>query len=108
MIKKSLWIGLLLVIGMSPGGFAESKASAPLSEKQRIVNRQTPINTVTDFFATLGTSGPRKAQILKERKETRRIERLLDLQRRKSPEVRQYEKRRRAINRELQRHAENE
>jgi len=70
-----------LLAALSPS-LAASKEEATLTQKQKIVNRQTLINDVTDYFATRGTSGPEKAHILKQRKEARRVERLQDLQRR--------------------------
>jgi hypothetical protein len=62
--------------------------SIPAHADYRSANRQTVLNDTTDFFATLGTSGRDKQEILKERRDLRREARLKDEERRKRAQTR--------------------
>jgi hypothetical protein len=65
----------------------------PAHADYKSANRQTVFNDTTDFFATLGTSGRDKQEVLKERRDLRREARLQDEERRKRAETRKRMKR---------------
>ena len=53
------------------------------------VDRQTPLNTITDFFATLGKSPQEVSQIKKDRRADRKQQRLKNQLRRNQAQTRQ-------------------
>jgi hypothetical protein len=78
MNKRRFWLSLFLFCAFSIPAHADYKSA----------NRQTVLNDTTDFFATLGTSGRDKQEILKERRDLRREARLQDEERRKRAQTR--------------------
>ena len=85
-MKKRLMFLTVLCVIMTSFGVSADPVLRPVNTRQ-VVTRQTPVNRVTDFFATLGKSKIEKANIQRERRETRRLDRLRDLQSRRIRET---------------------
>ena len=81
MFKKTIWIGIicLFLIGET-SAFLYAQENNGLAYQAKIVTRQTPFNDLTDSIATTGKTPMEKAQIINDRKEARRLERLRQLQ----------------------------
>jgi hypothetical protein len=77
-MKRSYFLSVLICIILAVPAYADVKTA----------NRVTPLNKTTDFFATLGKSDNDSREILKERRDNRRIIRLKEEARRRNVETR--------------------
>ena len=87
-MKKLIWCILVLILMTSAPAWTQQPSRATVPE---IVNRQTVLNNITDFFATLGKGESQKRIIVHDRKQARRLERLQSIQRAKVQRIKARE-----------------
>ncbi len=101
-MNRLIMIGVILFsCAMTWIASASQEETSQLTPQQKTVNRQTLLNDITDYFATVGESDLKKASIIKERKDLRRVNRLKKLSRQKSQEALRKEKEMIKANKEL-------